>query len=151
MGGHTLREVGRPLDRGVYHRVMRPAIVTAAEGKFRQSVHVGAHALVADEPADKGGDDTGPEPHEFLLVGLGACTSMTLGAYARHKGLPLKSVEVTVEGAHVDGAFVMRRHIRVEGDLTDEQRARLLEIANKCPVHKTLTGKIAIETDLAAR
>jgi len=130
---------------------MRPAIVTTAQGKFRQTVRIGAHALVADEPVDAGGEDAGPSPHEWLLAGLGACTSMTLGAYARHKGLPLRSVEVTVEGEHVDGAFVLRRHVRVEGDLTDEQRARLLEIANKCPVHKSLTGTISIETDLSGR
>lgn len=130
---------------------MRPAIVTASGGKFRQTVRVGAHSFVADEPVDKGGEDAGPEPHEWLLVGLGTCTSMTLGAYARHKGLPLEGVEVTVEGDHVDGAFVLRRHIRVTGDLSDEQRARLLDIANKCPVHRSLTGKIVIETDLAPR
>jgi len=130
---------------------MRPALVTTAQGKFRQTVRIGGHTLVADVTLAEGGEDAGPEPHEWLLAGLGACTSMTLGVYARNKGWPLKGVEVTVEGDRVDGAFVFRRHVRVEGDLTDEQRARLLEIANKCPVHKTLTGKIVIETDLSAR
>jgi putative redox protein len=130
---------------------MRPAIVTTAPGKFRQTVRIGPHTLVADDAVADGGEDAGPAPHEWLLAGLGACTSMTLGVYARRKGLDLRSVEVTVEGSHVDGAFVLRRHIRVEGDLTDEQRARLLEIANKCPVHKSLTGKIVIESDLTAR
>jgi putative redox protein len=130
---------------------MRRAIVTTAPGKFRQTVRIGPHTLVADEAVDSEGDDAGPSPHEWILAGLGACTSMTLGVYARRKGLDLRSVEVTVEGDHVDGAFVLRRHIRVEGDLTDEQRARLLEIANKCPVHKSLTGKIVIESDLSAR
>jgi putative redox protein len=130
---------------------MRPVLVTTAQGNFRQTVKVGGHAFSSDEPVADGGDDAGPAPHEWLMAGLGTCTSMTLGVYARKKGWPLTGVEVTVEGAHVDGAFVFRCHVRVEGDLTDEQRARLLEIANKCPVHKTLTGKILIETDLAAR
>jgi putative redox protein len=130
---------------------MRRATVSTAGGKFRQSVVIGGHTLVADEPSAKGGDDAGPEPHEWLLAGLGACTSMTLKAYADHKGWPLQSVEVVVEGDHKDGAFVFTRHVRVGGDLTDEQRARLLEIANKCPVHKTLTGTIRIETDMHAQ
>ena len=133
---------------------MRPVVVTAGldgPGDFRQTVRIGEHAFLADEPVDKGGADAGPEPHEWLLASLGTCTSMTLGVYARHKGLKLELVEVTVEGEHVDGGFVMRRHIRVEGDLTDEQRARLVEIANRCPLHKTLTGKIDIQTDLVPR
>lgn len=130
---------------------MRPAIVTTAPGSFRQTVRIGRHTFAADVPVEEGGEDAGPAPHEWLLAGLGACTSMTVGMYARHKGWPLQGVEVAVEGEHVDGAFLFRRHLRVDGDLTDEQRARLLEIANKCPVHKTLTGKILIETDLAPR
>jgi putative redox protein len=130
---------------------MRPAIVSSTSADFRQTVRIGEHTLVADEPVSNGGQDAGPAPHEWLLAGLGACTSITLGMYARRKGWPLKDVEVTVEGDHVDGAFVFRRQVRLAGDLTDEQRTRLLEIANRCPVHKTLTGKIVIETDLAAR
>ena len=130
---------------------MRPAIVTTASGKFRQTVRIGGHTLVADEPSAAGGDDGGPAPHEWILAGLGACTSMTLKMYADRKGWPLESVEVTVEGDHVDGAFVLTRHVEVSGPLDDEQRARLLEIANKCPVHKSLSGPIRIVTDLAAR
>jgi putative redox protein len=130
---------------------MRTAIVSTAGGKFRQTVRIGPHELVADEPLDREGTDTGPEPHEFLLAGLGTCTSMTVKLYADRKGWPLTAVEVRVDGDHVDGAFVMRRSMRLEGDLTEEQRARLLEIANKCPVHKTLSGPIRIDTSLAPR
>lgn len=131
---------------------MRPAIVSTDAGKFRQTVRIGPHVLVADEPVDKGGDDAGPEPHEWLLAGLATCTSMTVKMYADHKGWPLERVEVTVEGAHRDGAFVMQRRLKLEGaSLTDEQRARLVEIANRCPVHKTLTGTIRIETGLMPR
>jgi putative redox protein len=127
---------------------MRTAIVRTAPGKFRQTVHVGPHSLVADEVVDLGGGDAGPAPHEWLLVGLAACTSMTVKLYADRKGWPLESVEVSVDGAHVDGAFVLTRKVGVRGPLDDEQRARLLEIADKCPVHKSLSGPIRIQTTL---
>jgi putative redox protein len=127
---------------------MNPAIVTTAQGKHRQTVRIGAHTLVADEPVAAGGDDAGPAPHEWILAGLGACTSITLKMYADRKGWPLQSARVTVRGDHVDGAFVLSRDIQLVGPLTEEQRARLLEIANKCPVHKSLTGPIRIETRL---
>ncbi|MDP9001607.1 MAG: OsmC family protein [Myxococcota bacterium] len=127
---------------------MRMAKVTTASGKFGQKVQIGAHVLAADEPLETGGDDIGPAPHEWILAGLGACTSMTLRAYAAHKGWPLESVEVIVEGHHRDGEFILTRHVRVSGTFTVEQRTRLLEIANKCPVHKSLSGTIRIETDL---
>jgi len=128
---------------------MRSAVVTTAEGNFRQTVRIGSHVLTADEPVDEGGDDAGPGPHEWILAGLGACTSMTMKLYATRKGWPLEAVEVTVAGDHVDGAFVLTRHIVMRGALTEEQRARLLEIANKCPVHRSLTGPIRIATDVA--
>jgi putative redox protein len=132
---------------------MRAAIVTtAATGKLRQDIRIGPHALVGDEGADKGGTDAGPEPHEFLLAALGTCTSMTVKLYADRKGWTLRHVEVTVEARHDEqGVFRMQRRIALEGDLTDEQRARIVEIANKCPVHKTLSGTIAIETGLLPR
>jgi putative redox protein len=128
---------------------MRAAVVTTADGKFRQTVRIGPHVLSADEPVDEGGDDTGPGPHEWILAGLGACTSMTMKLYATRKNWPLEAVEVTVAGDHVDGAFVLTRHIVMRGALTEEQRARLLAIANKCPVHRSLTGPIRIATDVA--
>jgi putative redox protein len=130
---------------------MRTATVSTAGGPFRQTVRVGPHVLVADEPTESGGGDAGLAPHEWILAGLGACTSMTLQLYARRKGWPLESVEVTVDGEQREGAFVLTRHVHVQGPLDEEQRARLLEIANKCPVHKTLTGPIRIETDIRAR
>jgi putative redox protein len=132
---------------------MRTAIVSTAAssvsgGKFRQTVHVGPHALVADEGTAEGGEDAGLAPHEWILVALGACTSMTLKLYADRKGWPLESVEVSVDGAHAEGAFVLTREVRVKGPLDDEQLARLLEIANKCPVHKSLSGPIRIDTSI---
>ena len=129
---------------------MRTATSRTGVGTYRQVVQVGPHSLLADEPATAGGEDAGPEPHEFLLVALGTCTSMTVKMYADRKGWPLDSVDVSVAGDHVDGVFVMTRTLKVAGTLTDEQRARLLEVANKCPVHRTLTGTIRIQTDLVA-
>jgi putative redox protein len=128
---------------------MRTATCSTGAGGFRQVLRIGPHTLAADEPTDKGGDDTGPAPHEFLLASLASCTSMTVKMYADRKGWGLESIEVAVSGDHVDGTFVMTRHVSLRGNLTDEQRARLLEIANKCPVHKTLTNPIRITTDLS--
>src|SRR5262245_28362617 len=122
---------------------MRPATVETKSGKFQQSIEIGPHHLVADEPATDGGEDGGPAPHDFLLAALGACTSMTVKLYADRKGWPLERVHVELEQAK-DGAgagHVIRRVILLEGPLDDEQRARLLEIAGKCPVHRTLTGE----------
>ncbi len=129
---------------------MRTAVVATGLGPYRQIVRIGPHTLVADEPVESGGEDAGPAPHEWILAGLGACTSMTVRMYATRKGWPLESVEASVSGDHVDGAFVLTRHVTLRGPLSDEQRARLLEIANKCPVHKSLSGPIRIDTDLVA-
>jgi putative redox protein len=125
-------------------------VTTSPEGKYRQTVTVGTtHELAADVPAAHGGADAGPEPHEWLLAGLGACTAITLQMYAERKGWKLSKVGVTVKGEHAEGAFIMHRELTLEGELDDEKRARLKEIAEKCPVHKTLTGTIRIETSLA--
>ena len=118
-------------------------------GKYTQTVSIGPHTLTADETTAHGGTDAGPEPHEWLLAGLGACTAMTLQMYAARKGWKLSKIEVTVTGEHAEGAFVMHRELALEGELDDDKRARLKEIAEKCPVHKTLTGTVRIETTLA--
>jgi putative redox protein len=126
---------------------MRAAIVTkSGPGKYQQVVKVGPHRLVADATTSDGGDDAGPQPHEWVLAALGACTSITVQMYAERKGWPLESVEVSVAGDHVDGAFVLTRHVVFHGPLSDDQAAKLLEIANKCPVHKSLTGPIRVDT-----
>ncbi|SRR5260221_9185162 len=130
---------------------MREVRVQTGSGKHGQRVTVGSHELVADEPLDVGGADAGPMPHEFLLMGLGACTSMTIKMYAAQKGWPLRAVDVRVRGRHDDArAFIIERDIALDGDLDETQRARLLEMAGKCPVHRTLTGEIRIETKLVS-
>jgi putative redox protein len=125
---------------------MRSVKVRTGAGKFQQRIKVGSHELLGDEPTKMGGDDSGPDPYELVLAGLGTCTSMTVKMYADRKGWPLTAVEVELEADTQGGAWVVKRSIRIEGELTAEQRARLLEIAEKCPVHKTLTGEIRIES-----
>lgn len=125
---------------------MRDVIVRWGSGKLGQDIEIGTHTLRADEPADKGGDDNGPEPHELLVAALGACTAITLKLYADRKGWPLTDVRVQLTGGPADGKYAIRRQLTFTGELDAEQRQRLIEIAERCPVHRTLTGEIAIET-----
>ena len=125
---------------------MRQVHVHWAGGPFAQDIEIAGHRLRADEEKDKGGEDTGPGPHELLLAALGSCTAMTMKVYAERKGWPLRNVNVTVGGAKTDAGFVITRQLNIEGDLDGEQRQRLIEIADKCPVHKTLSGTITIQT-----
>ncbi|MGO9833340.1 MAG: OsmC family protein [Polyangiaceae bacterium] len=122
---------------------------TALSGKFRQNITVGPHTLIGDESTEAGGDDAGPEPHEYLLAALASCTSMTVKMYTDRKGWPLRSVRVDVTGARKDQTYAITRTIHLDGGLDAEQRARVLDVANKCPVHRTLTGKIEITSELA--
>jgi putative redox protein len=127
---------------------------------FLQDVNIaGRHHMLADEPEEMGGTDLGPNPYQFLAAGLGACTAMTIRIYARFKKLPLEHVLVEVthdkrHGEEIDPAKgsdkidVFRRDIRLVGDLSDEQRQKLLQIADRCPVHKTLHNASVIETVL---
>jgi len=137
-------------------------ISEADKDGFLQDVFAGpAHHILADEPTTYGGTDRGLTPYQLVAAGLGACTSMTIRMYARRKDWPLDhvSVDVTHDKIHAadcehceakDGKLdQFRRTIRLEGQLTDEQRARLLEIADKCPVHRTLESEIEIVTKLA--
>ncbi|HEX3597303.1 MAG TPA: OsmC family protein, partial [Polyangiaceae bacterium] len=116
----------------------RQVEVSTGEGKFAQNVSVGPYRLVADELSADGGSDKGPVPHEFLLVGLGACTSMTVKLYAERKNIPLESVDVRVRGSRDDTeGLVVEVELTLHGALDDAQRERLLQIAGKCPVHRT--------------
>ncbi len=136
------------------------AVRERGHGRFAQELAAGRHRFTADEPTDHGGDDSGPTPYELLLGGLGACTAMTLRIYAERKGWPLDRVEVqlTHEKIHArDCADCETREGRIDridrrltllGPLDPEQRQKLLEISAKCPVHRTLTGEIKINTEL---
>jgi putative redox protein len=126
--------------------------------KFQQTVSIGPHRLLADEPVAAGGEDTGPGPYDYLLAGLGACTSMTMRLYADRKALPLERVTVTLKHSRIHAEDCAEcetkagmldqidRSIAMDGALDAEQRRKLMEIADKCPVHRTLTSEIRILT-----
>ena len=134
---------------------MSGKVVVAENGKgrYQQQVIAGQHQLIADEPVSMGGSDAGPAPFDYLMAGLGACTSMTLRMYAERKALPLTriAVELSHEKIEVDGIHrdCIHRDITLEGDLTPEQRQRLLEIAGKCPVHRALSQSFQLDCKLA--
>ncbi len=138
-----------------------PGTVTVQEtrqGKFQQMISTGPHRLLADEPVSVGGDDSGPGPYDLLLAGLGACTSMTMRMYAERKALPLDRVTVTLRHDKIHAQDCedcetkvgtidrLERVIAMEGALDGEQRKKLMEIADKCPVHRTLESEIKIVT-----
>lgn len=120
----------------------------ASDGKLKQRISNGRNEIFSDEPAILGGDDAGLSPHELLEAALGSCTALTVTMVARRKQMPLTDVKVEVSHATVEGVYRMQRRITLIGDLTDEQKTYLLGIANKCPVHRTLSGKIEIESAL---
>ena len=135
--------------------------VSTGEIGFRTEVRAGRHAWIADEPTSVGGDDGGPTPYDMLLASLGACTTMTLQMYARRKGWPLARAAVSLEHSRIHAkdcedcesdegqVDVIDRTLSLEGELDDAQRARLAEIADRCPVHKTLSSETRIKTELA--
>lgn len=136
-------------------------IVTGARaGGYTQQIVAGRHQLVADEPPPVG-DDAGPNPYDLLLAALGACTSMTVRMYADHKRWPLDQVRVTLRHSRIhakdcadcetnDGyVHQIDRDVELTGDLDDTQRQRLMQIAERCPIHQTLTSEVRITTSLA--
>jgi len=143
-----------PADQGV-------VVVRGSSKGFAQEVVIGRHHLTADEPADLGGTDSGPSPYELLLAALGACTSMTVAIYARRRQWPLEEVSVRMKHSKIHAEDCescetkegmldrVESEIELAGELTAEQRAKLLEIAQKCPVRRTLTSEIDVRTRLA--
>ena len=134
-----------------------PDIVVRGDARsFKQEVAAGRHRLVADEPVSAGGGDAGPDPYEYLLTSLGVCTSMTVGLYARRKQIPLENIKVSLwhsrihakdcEECETREGMVDRIDVEVEltGALSAEHHAALMDIAAKCPVHRTLTSEINI-------
>ncbi len=138
-------------------------VVTNTEEEYRTEIAAGRHSMVADEPEDVGGSDAGPTPYDYVLAALGSCTGMTLRMYADRKDWPLEEVVVRLshEKIHAEDCEDcetregkidrIERHVEVRGDLEPSQRERLLEIANKCPVHRTLHSEIDVQTDLQAQ
>lgn len=130
-----------------------PVVVAeTGEGPLTLAVMVGRHTLRADEPEARGGSDAGPSPHQYLLAALGACTAMTVRLYARRKQWPLEHVEVRLHHTRAeDDSETIVCEVMLTGALDEDQRKRLLEIAEKCPVHRTLTGDLRIVTGLVGR
>lgn len=132
----------------------------ATNGRFAQEIMIGQHTLIADEPITNGGNDLGPSPYDLLLAALGTCTAMTLRMYADLNHIPLQQAIVKLthekiyakdcENCENNNAKIdhINRYIELQGNLDAEQRKKLLEIANKCPVHRTLTSNISITTML---
>lgn len=138
----------------------REVVVTSTAAAFEQVITAGTHRFVSDEPVAVGGADAGPDPYDLLLAALGSCTAMTLNVYARRNQWPLEGVSVTLRHARVHAADCadceqterrierIERRITLTGPLSSEQKSRLLEIADKCPIHQTLTAEIDIRTNL---
>lgn len=123
-------------------------MVTATIGKepYKTRLIATGHELLADEPEEVGGGNLGPSPGQFLQLSLASCTAITIRMYANRKNIPLEKVRVEINTERYDDKTHFQRHIYLEGSLTEEQRQKLLQIANACPVHKTLTRPIDIET-----
>jgi putative redox protein len=139
-----------------------PEVVVYGSGAWlAQTIEVRTHRLRADEPVEAGGTDTGPTPYDLLLAALGSCTSMTIGLYARRKGMRLETIEVRLRHSKVYAddcaecetkiGYIDRieRDIKLTGHLTDDERQKLLAIADRCPVHRTLRSEVEIRTRLA--
>jgi len=141
--------------------IPEPSVVVRGDGlSYAQNIVAGSHRLIADEPIAAGGTNSGPTPYDLLLAALGACTSMTVGMYARRKNWPLQGVVVRLRHARIHAedcatcetkeGFLDRIECELElaGELSTEQRSKLLEISEKCPVHRTLQSRIEIRSSL---
>ena len=139
----------------------RVTVAESGRGRYQNDVTIGTMQFIADEPPSVGGDGAGPNPYDFLLAALGSCTNMTVKMYADRKGWPLDRLETHLRHAKVhseegsDGGSStakvdrIERHVVIDGALDSEQRARLMEIADRCPVHRTLHSQISIVTTAA--
>jgi len=141
----------------------RTAVHVAEDGpRFGQIIRIGKHLLRADEPVERGGADSAARPHDLLLAALGACTTITVRMYAERKGWPLEHVAVSLHDRKVDApecpgaapgagpVTCIEMRVELRGPLSAEQRSRLTEIADRCPVHRLLTGQVVINTEPAA-
>ena len=127
---------------------MRKVVSQFGQGPLQQKLIAGDLHFLADAEISKGGSGTGPSPHEYLGAALAACTSMTLKMYAGRKEMKLENAIVTVDIERVNDVETFSREIQLQGNLSAEEKERLLEIANKCPIHKALAGQIQIRTQL---
>ncbi|PYK32292.1 MAG: hypothetical protein DME57_00455 [Verrucomicrobia bacterium] len=139
-----------------------PHVIVHGDAKgFAQKIDIGAHHIVAHEPGSYGGTDTGASPYDLILAALGSCTSMTIGLYARKRKWPLENISVSLRHSKIHAQDCeecetkegridqIEMEIHLDGALSDEQRAKLMEVAGKCPIHQTLTHEINIKTRAA--
>jgi len=145
-------------------QTLRDAVVVTDSGAspYGQRITAGGHQLTADEPADVGGADSGPTPYDLLLASLGSCTAITVRMYAERKGWPLRHVTVRLRHQRIHAKDCadcetaagqldhIERELQFDGELTGEQRARLLDIAERCPVHRMLRSQVHISTTQSA-
>ena len=117
------------------------------QGPLQQVIEIGPHRLLTDVSPEFGGEGSGPEPHDLLAAALAACTTLTVNLYAKRKGYQLDEVQVSIKHGQEGAAYALHRNIRYVGALSEEEKQRLTDIANKCPVHKTLSGQIQITTE----
>ena len=139
------------------------AVIVRSKGSFRNEITAGKHHIVSDEPAEAGGTDQGPTPYDLLSAALGSCTSMTLHFLAKREGIPLEGVEVTVANdrqyakdcadCQTTSGYIQRFTVKLslKGKLSAEQREKLLGVARRCPVYKTLSSEIRIEEELVVQ
>jgi len=127
---------------------MRKVESQFGEGPLQQKLSAGDLHFLSDAEVSKGGSGTGPSPHEYLGAALAACTSMTLKMYASRKAMSLENAIVIVDIERIDNVEKFTRDIQLIGNLSAEEKERLMEIANKCPIHKALAGQIQIKTQL---
>jgi putative redox protein len=125
-----------------------PITTRRGSGPLRYDIRAGDHWFSADAPVDLGGENSAPGPHDYLDAALAACTSITLQMYAARKNIPLQGVLVNITHEEGKGFYKLDRKIQLVGELSDEQRQDLLRVAERCPIHKVLTGEISITTAL---
>ena len=116
--------------------------------KFLRGLYTKDHDFISDEPISYGGENLGPSPYNLLLMSVGSCTSMTLRMYANRKKMPLEDINVRLEYERLEDEERITRYLSFKGDITDEQKNRLVEIADKCPVHRTLENNPVISSQL---
>ena len=156
---HYLAMGNSPASRQKHTEVAHGTVVIKEQNKrFTRKIYTDDHSLIGDEPPDAGGDNLGPDPYEFLLTALGTCTSMTIRMYANRKNIQLESIEVelTHKRIHAEDCHDCENHegsvdvidktIKLSGDLSEANRVKLMEISEKCPVHKTLINEIVIHS-----
>lgn len=127
------------------------AVAVIGRDTYRTELTARAHKIIGDEPVEVGGTDLGPRPGDFIRMGLASCTAITLRMYADRKKFDVERIEVKVSNGPFEGKTTYVSEIEITGRLTSEQRDRMLQIAKLCPVHKTLTNPVEIQTQLTIR